>query len=97
MFILLTYDIDFSDENCRKRLNKVAKICEANGIRVQNSTFELTIDYSEFIKLKDKLNKIISSEDSIRFYILGNNYKNKIETLGKKEYIELSEDSCFIL
>lgn len=97
MFILLTYDIDFKDENCNKRLRKVAKICESYGIRVQNSVFELTLDWGEFLSLKDKLQEIIKNNDSIRFYLLGNNYKNKIEVIGKEETIEISKDSCFVL
>lgn len=97
MFILLTYDIDFKDENSQKRLRKIAKVCESYGIRVQNSVFELTLDCGEFLILKDKLNNIIKNNDSIRFYILGNNYKNKIEVIGKTEMIELSKNNCFLL
>ena len=34
--------------------------------------------------LKNQLKNIIDSElDSIRFYILGKNWKRKVETLGK--------------
>ena len=93
MFILLTYDIDFKDNNSHKRLNKVAKICESYGIRVQNSVFELTIDNGEFLLLKNKLEEVIKNNDSIRFYLLGNNYKNKVEVIGKQEIIEISKDS----
>ena len=87
MFILLTYDINLKDENGKFRLRKVAKICENYGIRVQNSVFELDLTAGELKKLENELTKIIDINDSIRIYELGNNYKNKIEIIGKKEKI----------
>ena len=39
---------------------------------------------SQFFVLRDQLKGIIDTEqDSIRFYILGKNWKRKVETLGK--------------
>ena len=64
---------------------------------VQNSVFELTIDNGEFLLLKNKLEEVIKNNDSIRFYLLGNNYKNKVEVIGKQEIIEISKDSCILL
>lgn len=96
MFILLVYDIELIDENGRQRLNKVAKLCEKNGIRVQNSVFELNIDNTHFLKLKNNLEKIITSNDSIRFYKLGNIDKVNIEILGKKEKVEIINNENFI-
>lgn len=43
------------------------------------------MDYSSFIKLKDKLLKLIDrNEDSLRFYYLGNNWERKVEHIGAK-------------
>ena len=54
------------------------------GKRVQNSVFECILTESQFITLRNQLDGIIDSEqDSIRFYMLGKNWKNKVETLGK--------------
>ena len=45
-----------------------------------------TLDYSSFLKLKDKLVKLIDQEnDSLRFYYLGNNWQRRIEHIGAKE------------
>lgn len=96
MFILLTYDIEFNDENSKKRLKKVAKYCEKYGIRVQNSVFELNIHNGDLIKLKNDLLEIISENDSIRIYKIGNNFQNKVEVLGKLEKIELSSNNSLI-
>ena len=64
----------------------VAKACQDHAQRVQNSVFEANLDYSSFLKLKDKLIKLIDEEtDSLRFYYLGNNWKKRIEHVGAKE------------
>ena len=69
-----------------KRLRKVAKECVNYGQRVQNSVFEVDVDYGTFLKLKDRLMKIIDEEqDSLRFYYLGNNWKRRVEHIGAKE------------
>lgn len=95
MLIVLAYDVDFTTENGAKRLRRVSKICCNYGIRVQNSVFELQIDTTQFTKLKGELTKVIDSQnDSIRCYILGNKWTNKIELLGKSSQVE--QDDCMI-
>lgn len=86
MMVLVSYDVSTSDDTGKKRLRKVAKICVNYGQRVQNSVFEINLDYGNFLKVKNKLLEIIDSEkDSLRFYYLGNNWVNKIEHIGAKE------------
>ena len=69
-----------------KDFAKVAKECVNYGQRVQNSVFEVDVDYGTFLKLKDRLMKIIDEEqDSLRFYYLGNNWKRRVEHIGAKE------------
>ncbi len=86
MMTLVSYDVSTVDVAGRKRLRKVAKECVNYGQRVQNSVFEVDVDYGTFLKLKDKLMKIIDEEqDSLRFYYLGNNWKRRVEHIGAKE------------
>ena len=48
--------------------------------------FEANLDYSSFLKLKDRLIRLIDSEkDSLRFYYLGNDWKKKVEHIGAKQ------------
>ena len=69
----------------KKRLRKIAKECVNYGQRVQNSVFEIDVDYSTFLKVQDKLIKLMDKEkDSLRFYYLGNNWKKKVEHIGAK-------------
>ena len=86
MMTLVSYDVSTVDASGRKRLRKVAKECVNYGQRVQNSVFEVDVDYGTFLKLKDRLMKIIDEEqDSLRFYYLGNNWKRRVEHIGAKE------------
>lgn len=86
MMTLVSYDVSTVDAAGRKRLRKVAKECVNYGKRVQNSVFEVDVDYGTFLKLKDRLMKIIDEEqDSLRFYYLGNNWKRRVEHIGAKE------------
>lgn len=74
------------DSEGKKRLRKVAKECQNHAQRVQNSVFEADLDYSSFLKLKDKLITLINPQtDSLRFYYLGNNWKRRVEHIGAKE------------
>lgn len=89
MLIILTYDVNITSNNGVKRLRKVAKVCESYGVRVQNSVFELLVDTSQLILIKSKIESIIDKEnDSVRFYLLGNKWERKVETLGKESLIK---------
>ena len=66
-------------------MRKVAKECENHAQRVQNSVFEADLDYGSFIRMKERLIKLIDPErDSLRFYYLGNNWDKRIEHIGAK-------------
>lgn len=90
MLVLITYDVSTTTSTGQSRLRRVAKVCQNYGQRVQNSVFECIVDAAQFTELKLKLKDIIDlKEDSLRFYQLGNNYKNKVEHLGIKESLDL--------
>ena len=89
MLVLITYDVNTSDAEGRKRLRKVAKQCQNYGQRVQNSVFECLIDTAQLKLLRTSLIVIIDAEkDSLRFYFLGTKYQTKIEHVGAKESYE---------
>ena len=86
MMVLISYDVSTSDDGGRRRLRKIAKECQNHAQRVQNSVFEADLDYSQFLKLKDRLLKIIDAEkDSLRFYYLGNHWQKRVEHVGVKQ------------
>lgn len=93
MMVLITYDVDTISETGEKRLRKVAKLCRDYGQRVQNSVFECRLTESQFVILKNKINAIIDNElDNVRFYLLGNNWNRRIETIGKNNLVDLDEE-----
>ena len=84
--VLISYDVSTTSPAGKKRLRKVAKECQNHAQRVQNSVFEADLDYSSFLKLKEKLMDLIDKEeDSLRFYYLGNNWKRRVEHIGAKK------------
>ena len=92
MLSLVTYDVSLTDAGGQKRLRRVAKVCQNYGVRVQNSVFECVVDEAQFVLLRDRLKKEIAPEqDSLRFYLLGNNYKDKVEHYGVKREISVDE------
>ncbi len=85
MLVLVTYDVNVTTAEGRRRLRKVAKTCEDYGQRVQNSVFECLVDPAIWVVLKDKLEgEIDRKEDSLRYYFLGKNWRNRVEHVGAK-------------
>ncbi len=93
MFVLIAYDVNITSPSGAKRLRNVAKTCLNYGKRVQNSVFECLVNESQFVYLKEMLTQIIDQkEDSVRFYLLGANWKRKVETIGKEYKLEYEDD-----
>ncbi len=85
MYILITYDVATSADGGKRRLRQVAKVCLDYGQRVQNSVFECSLDPAKFVELKQRILRIVDlEEDSVRFYHLGNNWRNRIDHFGRK-------------
>lgn len=96
MFVLITYDVNTETKEGRTRLRKVAKQCVNYGVRVQNSVFECVMDPAKCREVKAKLEAIIDkNKDSLRFYYLGDQYKNKVEHIGAKDTIDVTAPLIF--
>lgn len=92
MLVLITYDVNTQTDDGKKRLRKVAKECVNYGQRVQNSVFECHMDATKCRQVKDILEKIIDKQtDSLRFYYLGDKYKNKVEHIGAKPGFDVTD------
>ncbi|MGE5560660.1 MAG: CRISPR-associated endonuclease Cas2 [Chloroflexota bacterium] len=89
MMVLVTYDVDTTDQAGRRRLHRVAKVCDSVGQRVQKSVFECVVDAAQFVEFKQRLCRIIDEEkDSLRFYFLGNNWQRRVEHVGAKPSLD---------
>ena len=96
LLILITYDVNTQTAAGRKRLRQVAKQCVNYGQRVQNSVFECQMDSAKYKQVKSILEKIIDKEvDSLRFYNLGDKYKNRVEHVGAKPSFDVTEPLIF--
>lgn len=96
MLVLITYDVNTETTAGRSRLRKVAKQCVNYGQRVQNSVFECNMDAAKCRQVKAILEDIIDKDkDSLRFYYLGDNYKNKVEHIGAKPGFDVTETLIF--
>ena len=85
MLVVIAYDVSTENDAGKKRLRRVAKVCEGVGQRVQNSVFECLVDAAQWTKLRARL--IAESEpdeDSLRFYFLGDNWHHRVEHVGIK-------------
>ncbi|MGD8450182.1 MAG: CRISPR-associated endonuclease Cas2 [Phycisphaerae bacterium] len=89
MFVLVTYDVSTTTKAGRRRLHQVAKACLDFGQRAQNSVFECQVDPAQFAELKHRLLSIYDEEeDSIRFYLLGSNWRGRVEHYGIKPTVD---------
>lgn len=71
MLIIVTYDVSTETREGRKRLRRVAKICEGIGQRVQKSVFECRVDLMQCEELERRLlAEIEQKEDNLRIYRL---------------------------
>jgi CRISPR-associated protein Cas2 len=85
MEILVTYDVMTDSPEGRRRLRRVAKVCEKFGQRVQYSVFECMVNAAQFEQLKAQLKKVIEpDEDSLRLYRLQEPRSRFMEVLGKE-------------
>jgi CRISPR-associated protein Cas2 len=90
MMVVVSYDVNTQNTKGRRRLRRVAKACLDYGQRVQLSVFECLVEPDQFAVLKDRLLKEYKAEeDSIRFYLLGKNWQNRVEHFGTKIPVDI--------
>ncbi|MFE2498823.1 CRISPR-associated endonuclease Cas2 [Streptomyces scopuliridis] len=83
MDLLLTYDVDTTTPEGRRRLRRVAKLCEGHGLRVQKSVFEIVAGDKDLLRLLNRIDNIINADrDSVRIYRLPHNGFNEVQTVG---------------
>lgn len=69
MLVIVCYDVSTETRAGRRRLRRVAKVCESTGQRVQKSVFECQVTLAEFEALERRLlAEIELEEDCLRFY-----------------------------
>jgi CRISPR-associated protein Cas2 len=85
MLVVVAYDVNTESEAGRRRLRRVARVCKNCGQRVQNSVFECLVDAAGWTRVRAHLiDEISQSQDSLRFYFLGDNWERRMEHVGAK-------------
>jgi CRISPR-associated protein Cas2 len=91
MLVIVTYDVSTETPEGRRRLRRVAKVCERTGQRVQKSVFECQVDQMQFEALeRDLLQEIDPDKDNLRFYRLTQPYQMRIKQYGTFRSIDFT-------
>ena len=70
--------------------------CLDYGQRVQYSVFECDLDPAQWTALRSRLCDLIDPKtDSLRFYMLGSNWRRRVEHVGAKPAIEFEGPLIF--
>lgn len=71
MLVIVCYDVNTETRAGRRRLRRVAKVCESSGQRVQKSVFECQVDRMQMEELERRLlREIDPATDCLRLYRL---------------------------
>lgn len=89
MLVIVSYDVSTETAAGRKRLRRVARVCESTGQRVQKSVFECRVDAAQFEELEHRLlAEIKPDEDCLRFYRLTEPVALHVREHGKFKAID---------
>ena len=92
MMIIVAYDVSTETMEGRRRLRRVAKVCESVGQRVQNSVFECKVDQMQLDELERRLlAEINEAEDCLRLYRLTEPVDMRIKQYGKFRSIDFEK------
>lgn len=83
MLIIVTYDVSTETRAGRRRLRRVAKVCESMGQRVQKSVFECQVNDMQYEELERRLlAEIDEKDDNLRLYRLTEPTEIRVKEFG---------------
>ncbi len=92
MEVLVAYDVSTDTAAGRRRLRRVAKVCEGHGQRVQKSVFECVLNPAEMEQLKHRLRREVNpEEDSLRIYRLREPRDRYLQVIGRQPEFDLRD------
>lgn len=84
MLVIVCYDVNTETKAGRRRLRRVAKVCESVGQRVQKSVFECQIDLAGMEDLERRLlAEIEVREDCLRIYRVPDSRGAEVREFGR--------------
>lgn len=83
MLVIVCYDVNTETKAGRRRLRRVARVCESTGQRVQKSVFECQVDLMKMEELERRLLAEIDLEqDNLRLYRLSDGRGCEVREYG---------------
>ena len=83
MLVVVTYDVSTETAAGRRRLRRVAKVCESTGQRVQKSVFECQVNEMQMEQLERALlAEIDEAQDNLRFYRITESAHLRVKQYG---------------
>jgi CRISPR-associated protein Cas2 len=83
MLVVVTYDVSTETAVGRKRLRRVARVCESMGQRVQKSVFECQVNEMQLDKLERALlAEIDQAQDNLRIYRISGSAQVSVKQYG---------------
>lgn len=84
MLVIVCYDVNTETRQGRRRLRRVAKVCESTGQRVQKSVFECQVNLMQIEDLERRLlAEIDLNEDCLRLYRMADTRGCEVREHGK--------------
>ncbi len=84
MLVIVCYDVNTEDRAGRRRLRRVARVCEGTGQRVQKSVFECRIDLGQMEDLERRLLAEVDLDcDCLRLYRLADSKGCEVREHGR--------------
>ncbi|MBN8438532.1 MAG: CRISPR-associated endonuclease Cas2 [Candidatus Accumulibacter sp.] len=84
MLVIVCYDVNTETSQGRRRLRRVAKICESTGQRVQKSVFECQVNQMQLDELERRLLvEIQVNEDCLRLYRMADTRGCEVREYGR--------------
>lgn len=89
MLVIVSYDVSTETAAGRKRLRRVARVCESMGQRVQKSVFECRVDLAQMESLERRLLGIIDEQsDCLRLYRMADSRGCEVREHGRFRAID---------
>ena len=92
MLVIVCYDVNTETREGRRRLRRVAKVCESTGQRVQKSVFECQVTLAQMEELERRLlAEIELRNDCLRLYRLADTRGCEVREHGKFKALDFED------
>lgn len=92
MLVIVCYDVNTETREGRRRLRRVARVCESTGQRVQKSVFECQVTLAKMEALERRLlAEIEPTLDCLRLYRLADTKGCEVREHGKFKAVDFED------